>query len=253
MSKHKLVKEITAEEKQKYKAFGKIDPTQNYLELFNPSLVHDLFEIMGGCSDNPLKAKYVLRLMKNYGFYDVGLGTNIFTMASPMYPGVVFKFAVDDNGVLDNLNDALISQLVNECLGRERHTRVLASHPSGIVSVQERKVPILSQERMEPYRREVLNELSVLARRFLIVDLAPDYFHLNYCINRDGTWGFIDASDLFPLEELGEVSCKRAVGYNEKKRKVIYCGGPLQYDDGYYTIRCNKCHGEIQPSELRPH
>lgn len=114
LCKHKLLKT----EVEKYKAIGVVDHSQNWLELFTPTVVSDLFTIMHSCSDNQRKAGYIRQELSYYGFEQVGLGTNIYTMSNPAYPGVVFKFALDDNGMADNFNDAILEQMVNEHLGQ---------------------------------------------------------------------------------------------------------------------------------------
>ena len=75
-------------------------------------MIHDLYTIMRSCSDNQLKADYIEKELKYYGFEPVGLGTNIFTMSNPVYPGVVFKIALDDCGIADNFNDCILQDVV---------------------------------------------------------------------------------------------------------------------------------------------
>lgn len=249
LCKHKLLKS----EVEKYKAIGVMDRSQNWLELFTPTVVSDLFTIMHSCSDNQLKARYIRQELSYYGFEEVGLGTNIYTMANPAYPGVVFKFALDDNGMADNFNDAILEQMVNEHLGKRRYTATVARHPSGIVSVQQRKVVISDQDRMDTYRASILKALKKLSEIFLIVDLSPTHYHLNYGIDRNGDWCFVDASDLYPLENIKKkVRCQKAVGYNEKKHEVVRCGGLLRYNADFSAIVCSRCGMEFLPLEIRP-
>lgn len=249
LCKHKLLKT----EVEKYKAIGVVDHSQNWLELFTPTVVSDLFTIMHSCSDNQRKAGYIRQELSYYGFEQVGLGTNIYTMSNPAYPGVVFKFALDDNGMADNFNDAILEQMVNEHLGQKRYTATLARHPSGIVSVQQRKVVISDQDRMETFRASILKALKKLSEIFLIVDLSPTRYHLNYGIDRNGDWCFVDASDLYPLENIKKkIRCNKAVGYNDKKREVKRCGGMLRYNADFSAVVCERCGLEFLPLEIRP-
>lgn len=250
-------KHLLRSEYEQYKLMGEVDRSQNWLECFTPTVISDLFTIMNSCSDNQQKADYILEELSYWGFRTVGLGTNIYTLENPAYPGVVFKIALDDNGICDNCNDEILRELVNGWLEengmRPRYTEVLARHPSGMVTVQERKVVISDQDRMDTFRASILKTLRVLAQRFLIVDLAPSLYHLNYGIDRDGKWCFIDASDLFPLSNMDKVAaCDRAVGWNDKKHKVIRCGGRLRYTDNFTAVICEKCGAERLPLEIRP-
>jgi len=249
LCKHKLLDS----EIEKYKAIGVVDRSQNWLELFTPTVVSDLFTIMHSCSNNQTKAGYIRQELSYYGFKQVGLGTNIYTMSNPAYPGVVFKFALDDNGMADNFNDAILEQMVNEHLGERRYTATLARHPSGIVSVQQRKVLVSDQDRMDTFRSSILKALKKLSEIFLIVDLSPSLYQFNYGIDRNGDWCFVDASDLYPLANIKKkIRCNKAVGYDEKKRKVIRCGGMLQYNADFSAVICDRCGMEFLPLEIRP-
>ena len=70
----KLSRFLTQEQRFQYKQFGEPDPSQDYLELFTPDVIEDLFTIMRSCSDNQLKSDYITKEFKSLGFVDVGLG-----------------------------------------------------------------------------------------------------------------------------------------------------------------------------------
>lgn len=240
-------KRLLPYEYRQYKQIGEPDLSQDWLELFTPVIVSDLFEIMHSCSNNPQKAKYIEEALGYYGFKEVNLGTNIYTMYNPAYPGVVFKFALDDNGLADNFNDTILQDLI------PRYARTLARHPSAIVSVQERKVVVADQDRMDSFRSSILKTLNKLAEDYLIVDLSPTSYHLNYGIERNGDWCFIDASDLYPLINMPDkIRCNKAVGYDDKKKKVKRCGGRLRYNADFSAVVCTKCGSEYLPLEIRP-
>lgn len=243
--KEKLSNFLTSEQKLKYRQIGLPDPTQNWLELFTDDIIHDLYTIMRSCSDNQLKADYVEKELKYYGFEPVGLGTNIFTMSNPVYPGVVFKIALDDCGIADNFNDCILQDVV------PRYVKVFARHPSSIVSVQQRGVLPTAQQMML-IRPQILKLLKELSKYFLIVDLSPSMF-LNYIIDRDGKFLIADGSDLYPLHQIKDkIRCKRLVGQHQKTGKLKYCGGSLHYNDDFSRLVCDKCGKEYIPSQFRP-
>lgn len=106
---------------------------------------------------------------------------------------------------------------------------------------------------MDTYRASILKALKKLSEIFLIVDLSPTHYHLNYGIDRNGDWCFVDASDLYPLENIKKkVRCQKAVGYNEKKHEVVRCGGLLRYNADFSAIVCSRCGMEFLPLEIRP-
>lgn len=243
--KHKFSKFLTEEQKFKYKQFGEPDPTQDYLELFTPDVISDLFTIMRSCSDNQRKSDYITKEFKSLGFYDVGLGTNIHVMANPVYPGVVFKVALDDYGLADNFNDVILQ----DCI--PHYVKVLARHPSSIVSVQERGVKP-TQQQMAILRPKILGLLKELSKYFLIADLSPDMY-LNYTISRDGDFQICDGSDLYPLHQIKEkIRCKRITGEHPKSGAFKHCEGKLKYTDDFKSLVCEKCGRVYNPLELRP-
>lgn len=218
---------------------------QNWLELFDSVIISDLFTIMTSCSDNQLKSDYVTELLEPLGFEDLGLGTNILTMVNPVYPGVVFKIALDEYGVADNFNDCVLQDVV------PHYARVFARHPSSIVSVQQRYI-VMTQERMRMYYEPIVNLLNKMKDYFLIADLSPDMF-LNYGIDRNGDFVIIDGSDLYPLHQIkGKIRCKRIVGEHKKTGEFKYCEGKLKYTKDFRSLICEKCGREYNPLELRP-
>lgn len=250
-------KKLSGDELKRYREYGEIDFSQNWLELFTPSVVSKLFEIMDSGSNNVEKAHQYDEYLGEFGFLTVGLGTNIYTMANPAYPGVVFKIAVDTNGLADNANDVILCKAVNRYLmdngERPRYTQVLAKHPTNIVSVQERKIVISQRVRMQPFAADILRVLRIIASEYMIIDLTPLDYPLNYGIDRDGEWCFVDASDLFPIKKLKKpLRCVKEIGYNEEKHKVKICGGKLRYLKDFSRIVCKECGMEYFPAELRP-
>lgn len=238
-------KKLTDDEIAKYKSYGKPDLTQNWLELFLPDLIDDLFTIMNYGSDNYEKANYVVKELEDYGFYAVGEGTNIIVLENPHYPGVVYKIALDSNGIADNFNDEILQHRI------PRYGRVYARHSSGIVSVQERYV-VMDKYRMKDFKNEIIDLLKELSSEYLIADLSPARF-LNFGVARDGGFVIIDGSDLYPLDMLdNKPRCQDPTGWDKKKGKMLRCGGKLEYSVDYLSMICKKCGKEINALELRP-
>ena len=243
----KFSRELTPAQVEKYKSFGVPDMSQNWLELFTDELVDDLFTIMRSCSNNQQKAEYIEKELKYYGFTIVGEGTNIIVMANPVYPGVVFKIALDDNGVADNFNDCILQ----DCI--PRYVPVYARHPSSIVTVQPRGV-LPTPDQMIRFRPDIIRLLKEVSKYFLIADLSPDMF-LNYIVDRDGKFLICDGSDLYPLHQFKNnklPGCKRITGSHRKTGKSKHCEGKLRYTEDFKWLVCEKCGLSHNPLELRP-
>ena len=65
-------------------------------------------------------------------------------------------------------------------------------HPGFLAFHDLSRLLVADQDRMDTFRADILKTLQKLSKRFLIVDLAPSEYHLNYGIERDGSWCFID-------------------------------------------------------------
>lgn len=238
-------KKLTDTEILSYQRVGEPNPKQNYLELFEGSITRDLFRCMEFGSDNYEKANHVIKLLKPYGFEEVGEGTNIIVLKNDYYPGVVFKIALDSNGIADNFNDQILQYVI------PRFSRVYAVHHTGIVSVQEYYAK-MTIERIQEFKDDINELLEALTTKYLVADLAICR-HLNFGVGRDGKFVLIDGSDLFPLDQMDKkFECQHPIGWNEKKEKMIRCKGRLLYTADYLRLRCEKCGLEVNPLELRP-
>lgn len=243
---YKISKNLMYEERKEYKEMGEPDLTQNHLELFSDDIISDLHTILRSCSDNQKKARYIQKELKDLGFIPLGLGTNILTMYNPIYPGVVYKFALDDYGIADNINDSWLSDVI------PHYAKFIARDLTGVVSVQQRYVVVKNVERMNIIRGDVLKLLTRLSKQFLIVDLGIDNF-LNYGIDRNGDFVIVDGSDLYPLPNAKNVlRCKNPVGMKKHSHEFKRCGGKLEYDKTFGKLICKECYNEYIPSELRP-
>lgn len=245
----KISKKLDPYIKDYYKyEIGTPDLSQNWLELFHGTVIDDLFTIMHSNSDNQLKSDYVEELLEPFGFTSKGggLGTNILVLTHSYYPGVVFKIALDENGIADNFNDCLLQDMVPQ------YARVYARHPSGLVTVQERYF-VMKPEWMSLYRNDILHALRELSKDFLIADLTPSMV-LNYGIDRKGKFVFIDGSDLYPLKQIkakDRLRCVAVIG-SDKNGELKRCRGKCKYNDDFSQMVCEKCGRTYIPIELRP-
>lgn len=238
-------KKLTEDEIAEYKMIGKPIEGQSYLELFDQTQVEDLFTILNMNASNATKGQVVRKELGYYGFEFVGEGTNIIVLAHKRYPGVVFKIALDTNGIADNFNDELLQYVI------PRYARLYARHSTGIVSVQERYV-IMNSRRMKDYQKDILKLLEKLSHNYLVADLSPVRF-ANFAVGRDGQFVIADGSDLYPIADMThKVRCQNAVGWNDKKQRMVRCHGKLTYSTDFLSMVCEKCGRVINPLELRP-
>lgn len=244
---YRLAKDLPKDVRYYYETkVGIPDLSQNHLELFSPGVVAHLFRIMHSCSDNTKKAKEVERYLDPFGFKMLGEGTNIVVLTNDIYPGVVFKVALDPYGIADNFND------LNFCQTIPRYAKVFARDHSCIVTVQERYY-VMDLNLISYYRGPIIKFLNQLKDKYLIADLSPKNI-LNYGIDRKGRFVIIDGSDLFPLSQLKgkELRCNRVVRYGKKNKPDVLCGGKITYNEDFSECICKKCKRVSIPISLRP-
>ena len=244
---YRLAKDLPKDVRYYYETkVGIPDLSQNYLELFSPGVVAHLFRIMHSCSDNTKKAKEVERYLDPFGFKMLGEGTNIVVLTNDIYPGVVFKIALDPYGIADNFND------LNFCQTIPRYAKVFARDHTCIVTVQERYY-VMDLDLIGYYREPIIKFLNQLKDKYLIADLSPKNI-LNYGIDRKGRFVIIDGSDLFPLSQIKgkELRCNRVVKYGKKNKPDVLCGGKIVYNEDFSECICKKCKRVTIPIGLRP-
>lgn len=246
--RYRLSKNLDATVREFYESIGYPSQTlEEYSAFFTEKVISKLYSIIRTAADN-IQASYAIEdYMGKFGFTikGGGQGTNIVVLLNPSYPGVVFKFALDEYGVADNFNDTILQDAIPFC------ARVLYQHPSGLVSVQERHF-VMTKERIGEYADNIRKVLDVLGDYYLLADLSIPNF-LNFGIWRDGNFSIIDASDLYPLKRMknNPLRCTRVTEEKKDGRKK-YCKGKLHYDNNYKYLVCEKCGEEILPILLRP-
>lgn len=240
-------KKLTEAEYEMYKSFGEpnLDQLDEYLNWITPAIRHDLLSILHAGMDNQSKAGILEEELGYLGFRIISSGTNITVMENPVYPGVVFKFALDECGIADNFNDEVLQYRI------PHFAKVFARETLGLISVQQRYV-WMDSNRMADFRDDVYELLEELKDKYIVADMSPKRF-LNYGVDRDGEFVIIDGSDLYPLNYISErIRCKNLVGWDPDKEESIKCGGKLEYTDDFMMLKCKKCGKEVNPLEARP-
>lgn len=240
-------KKLTEAEYEIYKSFGEpnLDQVDEYLNWITPAIRHDLLAILHAGMDNQSKANILEDELSYLGFRIISSGTNITVMENPVYPGVVFKFALDECGIADNFNDEILQYRI------PHFAKVFARETLGLISVQQRYV-WMDSNRMTDFRDEIYELLEELKEKYIVADMSPKRF-LNYGVDRNGEFVIIDGSDLYPLNYIPDpIRCKNLVGWDPDKEESIKCGGKLEYTDDFMWLKCKKCGKEINPLEARP-
>jgi hypothetical protein len=216
----------------------------NYLDIVDDDIVKKLFSIMTKPITAHEKADKYAKFLKPYGFKEVGLGTNIIVFANKEFPKVVYKFALDSEGLDDNIIDEERAKRI------PRHVLFYGKHYTNLVSVQER-VTEADEKDINKNLHSILKLLKKLSKEYVIVDASPTECFKNYGINDEGEWRFIDISDWIPYEDTRGLVCTN-IRVNKKKNTVDECGGDAVYIDNYHRLECTECGHIFNPINLRP-
>ena len=233
--------------KKFYEEIGNIDYNFNYLSLLNSTLIDDMWSAFKSKLSNQQIANVYEKLMKQNGFEYIGLGTNQVVFYHPDAPGVVYKCALDNGGIADNINDSWINAQIPEV----RSPKVIAQDKSLLITVQEYVYGIKSREEAKLYYYDIIKMCESIKDRYLLIDFNPTMWG-NFAIGRNGELRSCDASDLFPIDEITtKPICSTPIGENRKGR-IIICGGKLKYNEDYSMMICDKCGRKHLPISLRP-
>lgn len=201
-------------------------------QCFNPMVIDYItkfvkynFEV----TDNNMRADLILNYLKDFGFEEVGCGTNRIVVKHEMAPGIVFKIALDTRGIQDNdLEEILSSRL-------QPYVTVTYDN-TGTISASE-YVQTMTKDDMEENYDIVSDILHHIGSAYILNDVGPKAF-MNWGYRVDsGEIVILDYAYLTPITQYMDFSCKaKAPGKKHKK-----CGGPLGYSKDFSEFVCTCC------------
>lgn len=192
----------------------------------------DMEYIKGVCKSkyfrsNNEKAEALLSYFRDKGFIELAPATNRFAVLKGKY---VYKFAMDDYGIEDNLTEFRLSKELQPYVTKTYET-------NGYITIAEYVNLIKEEEFMDsiPHIREIL---SYLAEDWLFCDVGTiTKNHLN--------WGFRDDDSLVILD----------YGYFYKRDPNIMfctsCGGKLVYTENFDSLICENCRKRYSVTEIQ--
>lgn len=181
-------------------------------------------------SDNIQKATLIRNRFEEIGFKLMGTGTNRIVFLSPENSDIVFKVALDERGIEDNIAEYEL------CTAPILEPYVTATYEHmGLIAVSQRAYTMNSSEFNSNIQR-IYQILSNIAGEFLLDDVGPKSF-LN--------WGFVgqnivinDYANLVPL-----------TGVNLQCRSAD-CQGKIIYRPDYTGLECAHCKRQYTITEL---
>lgn len=187
------------------------------------------------------KFSMITQIMERRGFKKLAAGTNRMVFKYMENQSFVVKVAFCQVALTDNLRE-----LYNQHLLKPFVTKVFDVTPCGTVGLFERVNPISSRESFMTIASDVYDIIiNHLVGRYVIDDMGSKFF-MNWGV-RDGQFPvLLDFPYVFELDG-SKLYCNKP----DPMSPTGFCGGEIDYDDGFNYLVCQKCGKSYLASDLR--
>lgn len=176
--------------------------------------------------DNNERADEIISILNEYGFTEVGCGTNRIVVKDTDNSDIVFKIALDHRGNVDNFSEFRLSKEVPKI------TNIAVADTydnNGLILISE-FCPTMTSDDMYEYHDEVMSQLNILKDYYILNDVGPKSFK---------NWGFkrIDGNDIPILIDYAYLTSME----NVTRNRCGKCGHKLLYSEDFEYLECKKC------------
>lgn len=215
------------------------------LSLVTPQDIFELNRIARSVKlSGKIEEKYKLidNIMTNRGFIKLHAGTNRVVYRFIEDQRFVVKVAVDRVGLGDNP-----AEFKNQFLLKPFVTKVFEVSPCGTVGLFERVDAIMSREEFASVADDIFNLITkIFVGKYVLEDFGTQYF-MNWGIRKNGM-GLVLLDFPYVYELDGN---KLYCNAHPPGRKDIFCGGELDYDNGFNNLICTKCGRHYHARDLK--
>ena len=213
----------------------------NFERLWAPSIynfltMQDIVSLNNIATSTRLSAKINLKydlinqIMSNRGFKKFAAGTNRVVYSYLEDDTFVVKIAIDKVGLKDNpaefYNQASLQPFVTKCF---------EVTPCGTVGVFERVLPIINKREFASIAEDVFDIITLkLIGKYVVDDMGSKYF-MNWGVRKGVCPCLLDYPYVFELDS-DKLYCNQF-----DKLTGTFCGGVIDYDDGFNDLICTKC------------
>lgn len=215
--------------------------------ILNLLTIEDIMSLNSIAKSKKLSAKPIekLNMIKNImgrrGFKRLSSGTNRVVFKYLEDQSFVIKVAYDSVGLSDNLNE-----LYNQNLIRPFCTKVFDVSPCGTVGMFERVRAIRNREEFSSIAGDVYDIIvNEFVGKYVLADIGTKFF-MNWGIRQNIFPVILDFPYIYELDG-AKIYCNRPDPYS----KYGFCGGDIDYDDGFNHLVCKKCGKTFLASELK--
>lgn len=190
---------------------------------------------------NPRKRYDLIdKVMHNRGFRKLSAGTNRVAYTYFEDPSIVVKVAADRTAIMDNPRE-----FVNQNKLKPFCTKVFEVDPSGTMGVFERVKPITSREEYLTVASDVFDMLDMITSKYVLADIGTKFF-MNIGIRKNFGVVLLDFPYLYEINDPNSLVCKKP----DINSPGGFCGGLIDYDEGFNVLKCNKCGAVYRAQEL---
>ena len=209
--------------------------------------IQDIVELNKICTSKLLSAKpkekfaMINDIMVRRGFKKLAAGTNRIAYKYMEDQSFVVKVAFAKTALTDNFRELYNQQLLKPFV-----TKVFEVSPCGTVGLFERVNPISNREQFMSIAQDVYDIIiNHLLGKYVIDDIGSKYF-MNWGVRAGSFPVLLDFPYVFELD-----GSKLYCNCPDPMSKFGFCGGDIDYDDGFNFLVCQKCGKKYLASDLR--
>lgn len=205
-------------------------PIYNFLSMQDIAALYNIATSTRLSAKIKLKYDLINQIMTNRGFKKFAAGTNRVVYSYLEDDSFVVKIAVDKVGLKDNpaefYNQALLQPFVTKCF---------SVSPCGTVGMFERVQPIINKQEFASIAEDIFDVITFkLIGKYVVDDIGSKYF-MNWSCRRGFGPCLLDFPYVFELDS-DKLYCNQF-----DQDTGTYCGGVIDYDDGFNNLICTKC------------
>lgn len=229
---------------KKMRVFDSILPPCRILNLLTVQDIMELNSIAKSkkLSSEPIKKFDMIKtIMARRGFKKLSSGTNRIAFKYMEDQSIVIKVAYDSVGLSDNLHE-----MYNQYLIKPFCTKVFEVSPCGTVGMFERVRAVKNREEFQSIAYDVYDIIvNEFVGKYILADIGTKFF-MNWGVRQDSHPVILDFPYIYELDG-SKIYCNRP----DLNSEYGFCGGDIDYDEGFNHLVCTKCGKTFLASELK--
>lgn len=229
---------------KKMRVFDRILPPCRILNLLTVQDIMELNSIAKSkkLSSEPTKKFDMIKtIMARRGFKKLSSGTNRIAFKYMEDQSIVIKVAYDSVGLSDNLHE-----MYNQYLIKPFCTKVFEVSPCGTVGMFERVRAVKNREEFQSIAYDVYDIIvNEFVGKYILADIGTKFF-MNWGVRQDSHPVILDFPYIYELDG-SKIYCNRP----DLNSEYGFCGGDIDYDEGFNHLVCTKCGKTFLASELK--